>query len=298
MMAAIPAPMAGWSLPLPTVVDTISGRSRRRFRDASPAAHLGMLGGTIIFSGTDPTAGKRFVAAEHRGRRLGRPALRGRRVGVGLGLPGRRAQCADRDDRAAMPGRRRAARAAAGLRRRRHATAAASASTSRCATSCRASGICGRPAAAAARRGGCGAGTAASPPTTCCRRRPTPTSSRWTSPSTTCPHSRARSSAPPAAAAGASRSSATPSSCSRDVIEGLVSVAAGTARLRGRDRRRRGRRDGDREAARSGVSAEADWVVCAPRRRPLLPRVQSGLRGDRGADDRARPPRCAAPTAR
>ena len=70
-------------------------------------------------SACDPKTKRRFVRAEHRGRRLGRPAVRGRRVRHRLGLPGRRAQRLDRRHRAEMPGAGRGPRAAHGFRRRR-----------------------------------------------------------------------------------------------------------------------------------------------------------------------------------
>ena len=54
MMARFPAPMAGWSLILPTVVDTVfraladgDPRSRR------PPGHFGILGIPLVFFGTD-----------------------------------------------------------------------------------------------------------------------------------------------------------------------------------------------------------------------------------------------------
>ncbi len=54
--------------------------------------------------------------AEHRGRRLGRPAFRGRRIGHRLRLPGGRAQRLDRGHRDEMPGAGKGARAAARFR--------------------------------------------------------------------------------------------------------------------------------------------------------------------------------------
>ena len=104
MMARFPAPMAGWSGIVPTVVDCHRQGAGRR--DAGPRA------------GRTPRAARRrrgvlrhasqdqapLRGAEHRGRRLGRPAVRGRRVRHGVGLPGRRAQRLDRGHRAEMPG--------------------------------------------------------------------------------------------------------------------------------------------------------------------------------------------------
>ncbi len=61
MMAAYPAPMAAWSLALPTVVDTIFRALAVPLSDWVPAAHFGTLGGVVVFSGTDPQSGNRFV---------------------------------------------------------------------------------------------------------------------------------------------------------------------------------------------------------------------------------------------
>ncbi len=61
MMAKYPAPMADWSLPLPTVVDTIVKALASATPDRVPAAHLGFLGGPVIFTGINPRSGQRFV---------------------------------------------------------------------------------------------------------------------------------------------------------------------------------------------------------------------------------------------
>jgi N-methylhydantoinase B len=61
MMARYPAPMAGWSTPIPTVVDTIVTALATAWPDHIPAAHLGTLGGAVVFFGTNPKTGKRFV---------------------------------------------------------------------------------------------------------------------------------------------------------------------------------------------------------------------------------------------
>ena len=58
----------------------------------------------MVFFGMHPEDQAPLRGAEHRGRRLGRPAVRGRRVRHRLGLPGRRAQRLDRGHRAEMPG--------------------------------------------------------------------------------------------------------------------------------------------------------------------------------------------------
>jgi N-methylhydantoinase B len=61
MMAAYPAPMASWSVALPTVVDTVIGALADARPDMIPAAHFGTLGGSFAFFGKDPERGP-FVA--------------------------------------------------------------------------------------------------------------------------------------------------------------------------------------------------------------------------------------------
>jgi N-methylhydantoinase B len=61
MMARYPAPMSGWSTPIPTVVDTIVTALASAWPDKVPAAHMGTLGGAVVFFGTDPKTRKRFV---------------------------------------------------------------------------------------------------------------------------------------------------------------------------------------------------------------------------------------------
>ena len=61
MMAKFPAPMAGWSTPIPTVVDTILKALAPAIPNNVPAAHLGVLGGTIVFFGYDPNKNKNFI---------------------------------------------------------------------------------------------------------------------------------------------------------------------------------------------------------------------------------------------
>jgi len=60
MMARYPAPMSGWSIILPTAVDTILKALAPALPDKIPAAHYGELGLPIVFFGTDKR-GKRFV---------------------------------------------------------------------------------------------------------------------------------------------------------------------------------------------------------------------------------------------
>ncbi len=61
MMARHPAPMASWSRTLPTVVDTILRALAPILPDKIPAAHMGVLGGTVVFFGVDPVTRQRFV---------------------------------------------------------------------------------------------------------------------------------------------------------------------------------------------------------------------------------------------
>ncbi len=61
MMAKYPAPMGGWSMIVPTVVDTIFRALAPAIPDRIPAAHHGLLGGSIVFIGKDPKTGGNFV---------------------------------------------------------------------------------------------------------------------------------------------------------------------------------------------------------------------------------------------
>ncbi len=61
MMARYPAPMSGWSLIVPMVVDTIIHALADAMPDRVPAAHHGLLGGAVVFFGNDPKTGRRFV---------------------------------------------------------------------------------------------------------------------------------------------------------------------------------------------------------------------------------------------
>ncbi|NNN20321.1 MAG: hydantoinase B/oxoprolinase family protein [Acidimicrobiaceae bacterium] len=61
MMAQYPAPMASWSTPVPTVVDTILRALSGAMRDRIPAAHFGTLGAPMTFFGMNPRTGRRFV---------------------------------------------------------------------------------------------------------------------------------------------------------------------------------------------------------------------------------------------
>src|SRR5262245_43557893 len=61
MMARFPAPMAGWSTIVPTVVDTIVRALAPAMPDRVPAGHHGLLGGTVVFFGVHPKTRRRFV---------------------------------------------------------------------------------------------------------------------------------------------------------------------------------------------------------------------------------------------
>jgi N-methylhydantoinase B len=62
MMARYPAPMAGWSIFVPTVVETIVSALAGAMPDRIPAAHHGLLGGSVVFFGVHPQSKRRFVA--------------------------------------------------------------------------------------------------------------------------------------------------------------------------------------------------------------------------------------------
>jgi len=61
MMARYPAPMAAWSIIVPTVVETIISSLASAMPEKIPAAHHGMLGGSVVFFGVDPVTRRRFV---------------------------------------------------------------------------------------------------------------------------------------------------------------------------------------------------------------------------------------------
>jgi N-methylhydantoinase B len=62
MMARYPAPMAGWSIFVPTVVETIVSALASAMPEKIPAAHHGLLGGSVVFFGQHPASRRRFVA--------------------------------------------------------------------------------------------------------------------------------------------------------------------------------------------------------------------------------------------
>jgi N-methylhydantoinase B len=61
MMARYPAFMAGWSMPLPTVVDTILLALAKAAPDRVAAAHSGSLGAALAYSGRDRARNRDFV---------------------------------------------------------------------------------------------------------------------------------------------------------------------------------------------------------------------------------------------
>jgi len=61
MMARHPAAMASWGRTLPTVVDTIFLALEPALRGRLPAAHMGVLGGPVVFFGSDPRTKQPFV---------------------------------------------------------------------------------------------------------------------------------------------------------------------------------------------------------------------------------------------
>jgi N-methylhydantoinase B len=61
MMARYPAFMAGWSMPLPTVVDTILLALAKAIPEQIPAAHSGSLGAALSYSGRDRARNRDFV---------------------------------------------------------------------------------------------------------------------------------------------------------------------------------------------------------------------------------------------
>jgi N-methylhydantoinase B len=61
MMARFPAPMSGWSIIVPTVVDAIVKALAPAMRDKVPAGHHGLLGGAVVFFGVHPKTKRRFV---------------------------------------------------------------------------------------------------------------------------------------------------------------------------------------------------------------------------------------------
>jgi N-methylhydantoinase B len=85
MMARYPAPMAGWSVIVPTVVDTIVKALASAMTDRVPAGHHGLLGGSIVFFGLHPKSKRRFVVQSIEGGGWGgRPAEDGESATVSV----------------------------------------------------------------------------------------------------------------------------------------------------------------------------------------------------------------------
>jgi N-methylhydantoinase B len=61
MMARFPAPMSGWSVIVPIVVDTIVAALAKAMPDRVPAGHHGLLGGAMVFFGLHPKTRRRFI---------------------------------------------------------------------------------------------------------------------------------------------------------------------------------------------------------------------------------------------
>jgi N-methylhydantoinase B len=61
MMAPFPAPMSAWSLVVPTAVDSIFKALAPAMKGVIPAGHHALLGGSIVFFGTNPQTKRNFV---------------------------------------------------------------------------------------------------------------------------------------------------------------------------------------------------------------------------------------------
>jgi N-methylhydantoinase B len=86
MMAKFPAPMAQWSIAIPTAVDVILRALAPALPDVIPAGTYGTLGGAMVFFGNDPTrGGKRFVSQTIEGGGWGAsPSLDGQNASVSV----------------------------------------------------------------------------------------------------------------------------------------------------------------------------------------------------------------------
>ena len=167
MMARFPAPMAGWSGIVPTVVDAIVRALADAMPDRVPAGHHALLGGAVVFFGTHPKTKRRFVVQSIEGGGWGgRPFEDGESGTVSVcqgdvrngSIEGIELKCpvVVREPRAAAPTPAAPANSAAG-----------SASTCRCATWSRANGISRCRGAASARPGASRAARRASPAAIC-----------------------------------------------------------------------------------------------------------------------------------
>ena len=86
MMAKFPAPMAQWSIAIPTAVDVILRSLAPALPDVVPAGTYGTLGGAMVFFGNDPSpGGKRFVSQTIEGGGWGAsPSLDGQNASVSV----------------------------------------------------------------------------------------------------------------------------------------------------------------------------------------------------------------------
>jgi N-methylhydantoinase B len=85
MMARHPAAMASWGRTLPTVVDTIFLALEPVLRGNLPAAHMGVLGGPVVFFGTDARTKQAFVTQSIEGGGWGgRPTSDGEAASVSI----------------------------------------------------------------------------------------------------------------------------------------------------------------------------------------------------------------------
>jgi N-methylhydantoinase B len=84
MMATFPAPMASWSVALPTVVDTVITALADAQPDLIPAAHFGTLGGSFAFFGQDPVSGPFVTQGIEGGGWGGRPGEDGASASVSV----------------------------------------------------------------------------------------------------------------------------------------------------------------------------------------------------------------------
>ena len=181
MMARYPAPMSGWSMIVPTVVDTIVKALGRRH--AGPRAGRRTTACSAARSCSSACIRRPSAASSCRASRAAAGAAGPREdgeSGTRLGLPGRRAQRLDRGHRAEMPGAGREPRAAHRFRRRRQASRRPRHRYLRCAISSTAAGISITRAASNARPGACGAASPARTAIFCCGCPARTISAPWT----------------------------------------------------------------------------------------------------------------------
>ena len=157
MMAQYPAPMASWSVALPTVVDVILAALAPAQPAATPAAHKGVMGDSITFFGDDPKTGRRFVVQSIEGGGWGGRSYEDGPSGTVTVCQGdvRNSPIEALEQRFPIVIEQRAFRA--GFGRRGRVSAVASGSTFACAISYPVAGTSRKPAVSVTRRGDCGA---------------------------------------------------------------------------------------------------------------------------------------------